>query len=201
MPNPSAHEMVSPRDEIGVVRRSPSKEQENFIANLRRAPFIGIDAQNPLVPTGSHRLVSQLPTPFERNLHDPCAHSFRDRRCIIRASRIRDNDFISPEDAPYRLLDLFRFVKGNNVRGDFVHPIELLSKSFMRWLQLGSRAGRENFPVSDVRIANPRRDKGCHEEGCVGIPAATSARSRGGAAAKSEPRNVMSRCPSAKVLK
>src|SRR5215510_16003273 len=51
MTNPSAHEIVPSRDEIGFVRRCLGKEPENFIANLRRAAFIGIDAQNPFMRT------------------------------------------------------------------------------------------------------------------------------------------------------
>src|SRR5262249_54030638 len=132
MPNPSAHEIVPPRYEIGIMCWSPGKEPENFIAYLRCATLIGIDAQNPLVSTCSHGLVSQLPKPFKWNLHHPCAHSFRNCRRVICATRVCHDDFISPKHAPYHLIDLFCLVEGDNVCRDFVHRIDFLSDTLMR---------------------------------------------------------------------
>src|SRR5262249_34143993 len=40
MPNPSTHEIVPPRYEIGIMCRSPGKEPENFVAHLRCTTLI-----------------------------------------------------------------------------------------------------------------------------------------------------------------
>src|SRR6185436_10610318 len=95
--DPPSHEVISPWHKIGVVCGSSGKDHQNLISNLRRALFIRVEAENPLMRTGLDGLITQMAESLERNLNDAGSQVLGDPSGVIRTGRIGDKNLVRPE--------------------------------------------------------------------------------------------------------
>src|ERR1017187_8110647 len=112
-----AEEMALTRDVIGVESRR-SQFATYLLCEFRRAPFISVEAEDPIVFCGIEREVAEFAEAteffadnfravFPGNFHRP-----------VGAERINDNDFIRPFYALQHITKLPRLVKGERICRD-----------------------------------------------------------------------------------
>jgi hypothetical protein len=109
--------MVQARDEIRRVPRR-GKRAADFAGKFRRAAFIGINADDPVVLEQRQRVIAKFSEAFKFYVHVTRAELRADRRRIVRAERVHDDHFIRPQNRRQHLPKVGRFLIGNDVKAD-----------------------------------------------------------------------------------
>jgi hypothetical protein len=67
--DPAAHHETAARQPVNVAWWTAGEEFENFVAYLRGAAFVGVQAKNPVIAARLDGIVAQIIEAFERHLH------------------------------------------------------------------------------------------------------------------------------------
>lgn len=115
MAHPFAEKMTFARDKVGVARRAAGQFAPYFFGQFRRATFVSVEAENPVMLRGVESEIAQFAKAGEFLSDDFRAKFTRDFHRAVRAERIHHDDFIRPSDAFEHVANLPRFVEGERV--------------------------------------------------------------------------------------
>jgi hypothetical protein len=119
--DPATHEIISPRNVIGVAVRVTGDQGEDLVAQLARTSFIGIEAEDPIAGAGIGRPIAQFAESRERYLYHARAQPLGDGHGGVGAVGIGDDDFIRPQHGCDGVGDLFGLIQGNHGGRYFGH--------------------------------------------------------------------------------
>src|ERR1017187_8671793 len=99
VPDFPAHEIVLPRDKVGVGRSRVRDDAQDLVARLRGAALVGIEAEDPGLPRVLDPGLTELAESPEFNLDDPGSKARRDLDRPVGAERVDHDNLRRPGNA------------------------------------------------------------------------------------------------------
>ena len=103
------------------MRGRRSQDREDLVANLGGAAFVGVEAEDPIVPAFCDGAIAQIAEALEWDLNDARAEALGDLGRAVGAAGIGHDDLVRPQHAGHRIGDLAGFVERNDVGRHFLH--------------------------------------------------------------------------------
>ncbi len=120
--DPSAQVPRDARDAIPCRPWRGLEDRLDFVGERCRDALVGVNRENPIVCADRGRVIFLRDVSWPRPDDDPVGVLPGDPDGIVRALGIDDNDFVGPGDRLQGVLDMRRFVLGDDRHRQLRHP-------------------------------------------------------------------------------